>query len=113
MPLKQKEYFNIIPNNSIRYPDGTFFVYVDNEYLVRDVIGGTYKKIVPWEIFNVTVPLVTKELKEKYKNGATWLRERGKWIYIGEYLNNSGTTSPEAQGEGIGFWTIEDDFIVQ
>ena len=107
MPLKQKEYFNIAPNDNIKYPVGTFFVYHNGEYFFRYITDQKFNKVVPWEIFNVTKPLVTDELKETYKNGAIWLKDSSGWRWLGDHI----VEAPVSQG-GIGYWAIGIDFTI-
>ena len=113
MPQKIKLPFKIHPEsissdkfiNGLK--DGSIFSYYNNEYYLN------YKKIVPWELYNVNKYVPTKEDVIQYEEGGMWFREKGKWIYIGPFIVSSdpGVPIPPVNC-GIGCMIIEDNFTV-
>jgi hypothetical protein len=80
--------------------DGSIFSYYDGEYFLNN------KKMIPWGTYNVKKLIPSKKDMDEYPRGATWLRERGKWVYIGPFIVQQTTSV------GIGYMTIGEDFII-
>ena len=87
MPVKQKYKFNIDPNDlpSYAFSKGTFFAYYDKIYYSRQ-LNTNWSKIVPWDKFNVTKAVWSKEDLQRYPYGAVWVKRDNFWEYVGPFI---------------------------
>jgi hypothetical protein len=111
MPIKNKLPFSGRPEELSSevfingFKDGDIFYYLDGNYYIN------YKKVVPWDKFNVKKFVFSKEDVVRMGSGKMWVRENGKWNEIGfpKLIVTSGSSVPTGSPEPTGSAYVLDD----
>ena len=84
--VKKPTYFNIHPKDlPKKFFDGDMIGFYLGKYYRRN-LSTNWESFVPWERFNVSIPVLSQKDVDLYKDGAVWIYFTGQWRYLGEFV---------------------------